>query len=208
MVRVRRSCDKQRELVAAGPGRQVGRVELVGDAPGGLRQQRVADGAAVEFVDGVELIEGDDRHREVRMFPIRSRGLFDRPFEKPAIGQLREFVEIGALEEFVLQAALVVDVGHGADAVGASFGAEFAALDQHGATLADRLLAFDLAIAGLIGALRRRRVGEDALALPREHFDRDRQRRQRGAQDRTIEFGRAGAVFVRIRHRQLPRSPA
>ena len=207
-VRVGRVCDQQGKLVAAGPGGDVAAFELVGDALGGLRQQGVADGAAVELVDGVELIEADDRHREARLFVDGANGLRDGLFEESAIGQLGEVVEIGALEEFVLHAALVFDVGRRADAVGASFGAEFKALDQHGAALAHRLLAFGAVVARLMGALGRRRVGEYALAVAREHFDRDWQGRQRGAQHRRSEFGRARFVFVRIRHRHPPRSPA
>ena len=55
-----------------------------------------------------------------RPFLRRSNGLSDRLFESAAIGHLGEGVEIGALEELVLQAALIVDVGGGADAIGAS----------------------------------------------------------------------------------------
>ena len=66
-VRVARVGDQQRKLVAAGSGRHVAIVEPIGDPPGGFGEQRVADGAAVELVDGVELVETDDRHREVRL---------------------------------------------------------------------------------------------------------------------------------------------
>ena len=93
--------DHHRELVAAEARDHVLGAQARAQPRGDRHQQLVAGGVAEAVVDGLEVVEVDEQHRELAA-PVGDRGL-DLVGEQRSVGEVRERVVVGLVVELLLE---------------------------------------------------------------------------------------------------------
>ena len=175
--------DQQDELVATGAREDIARPDDACDPLRDPLEQAVADGMAIVVVDVLEIVDVDDGDREDGVGCAGFDQRLNRLLDQPAIGKPGEIVDIGALEQTVLEAALLGHVDRRRDMIGGSADGD------------DLQLAFQHAIS--LGAPLRRGVRVERM--PRGVADRDPDRiALENLRDRRHIL--AGGGFRRYRH--------
>lgn len=106
--------DNDGELVTSGPSRRIRRPQHGGQAGGNLAEHPIAAGVPIAVVDGLEVVDVDDHHRDRFAVPASPRHrLLETVVEEGTIGETGERVVEGALPELDLETPLLGDVPRG-----------------------------------------------------------------------------------------------
>ena len=99
------------ELVAAEPGGGVARAQAAREPVAHDHEQRVAGGVAEAVVDGLEVVEVDEQHRELAAVALEpGRGVVDAVAEQRLVGEPGQRVVERLVRELVLEPAMLGDV--------------------------------------------------------------------------------------------------
>ena len=103
--------EQDRELVAAKPGRSVGRPDAGRDPLGHLEEHAVAGGVTKAVVDGLEVVEVDEQHRHPHPLAQRSRHRVAHALiEQRPVGEVGHRIVEGLVGELLLERFALGDV--------------------------------------------------------------------------------------------------